>query len=72
MLGGAGLAPHFWPYAVQHFLRMYNVTPHRDRLASPFSTPLLLQLSTIGRKPRDESLGFYSLHMAFLAPESTS
>ena len=28
MLGGADLAPRFWPYAFHHFIRLYNVTPH--------------------------------------------
>ena len=36
MLGGAALPPKFWPYAFHHYLRLYNVTVHRDHSASPF------------------------------------
>ena len=36
MLGGAALQPKFWPYAFQHFIRLYNVTVHRGHSASPF------------------------------------
>jgi hypothetical protein len=36
MLAGAALPPKFWPYAFHHFLRLYNVTVHGDKTASPF------------------------------------
>jgi hypothetical protein len=36
MLGGAALPTKFWPYAFHHWLRLYNVTVHRDQRASPF------------------------------------
>lgn len=36
MLAGAALPPKFWPYAFHHYIRLYNVTPHADRGASPF------------------------------------
>jgi hypothetical protein len=36
MLAGAALPPKFWPYAFNHFLRIYNVTVHGDKTASPF------------------------------------
>jgi len=36
ILGGAGLSPRFWPYAFHHFMRLYNVTVHRDAKASPY------------------------------------
>ena len=53
MLGGAGLPPKFWPYAFHHFLRIYNVTVHRDQSASPFEIcsgikPNLRQLRVFG------------------------
>jgi len=44
ILGGAGLYPKFWPYAFEHYLRLYNVTVHRLQSASPYT------LCT-GRKP---------------------
>jgi len=37
MLAGAGLEAQFWPYAFCHFIRLYNVTPHRSRDASPYT-----------------------------------
>jgi len=37
MLVGAGLKPHFWPYAFCHFLHLYNVTPHHAHDASPYT-----------------------------------
>ena len=36
MLAGAALPAKFWPYAFQHFLRLYNMTVHRDCPASPY------------------------------------
>lgn len=36
MLLGSGLEPKFWPYAFQHFIRIYNVTVHGDKTASPY------------------------------------
>ena len=36
MLKGAGLEPKFWPYAFHHFLRLYNLTIHRDHEKSPY------------------------------------
>ena len=36
MLLGAGLPPKFWPYAFHHTLRLYNLSPHGTRPASPF------------------------------------
>jgi hypothetical protein len=36
MLAGAALPNKFWPYAFHHFLRIYNVTVHGDKVASPF------------------------------------
>jgi hypothetical protein len=36
MLAGAALPPKFWPYAFHHFLRLYNITVHGDKQASPF------------------------------------
>jgi hypothetical protein len=36
LLDGAGLKPMFWPYAFQHYLWLYNMTPHGDAKASPF------------------------------------
>ena len=37
MLAGANLELRFWPYTFRHFLRLYNVTPHRSRDASPYT-----------------------------------
>ena len=53
MLGGADLAPCFWPYAFHHFLRLYNVTVHGDRTESPYEIwtgrrPNLRLLRTFG------------------------
>jgi hypothetical protein len=36
MLSGAALPPKFWPYTFHHFLRLYNVTVHGDKTASPY------------------------------------
>jgi hypothetical protein len=44
MLAGASLPPKFWPYAFHHFLRLYNITVHGDKTASPFEL-------CSGRKP---------------------
>jgi hypothetical protein len=44
MLAGAALPNKFWPYAFHHFLRIYNVTVHGDKKASPFEL-------CSGRKP---------------------
>jgi hypothetical protein len=44
MLAGAALPAKFWPYAFHHFLRLYNVTVHGDKAASPFEL-------CSGRKP---------------------
>ena len=53
MLGGADLEPKFWAYAFHHFLRLYNVTVHGDRTASPYEIctgqkPNLSLLRTFG------------------------
>jgi hypothetical protein len=44
MLAGAALPNKFWPYAFHHFLRIYNVTVHGNKQASPFEL-------CSGRKP---------------------
>ena len=36
LVRGAGLPVKFWPYAFHHYLRLYNVTVHADKTASPF------------------------------------
>jgi len=36
MLSGAGLPAKFWPYAFQHFVRLYNLVPHGGRSQSPY------------------------------------
>ena len=53
MLAGSGLEPRFWPYGFHHFLRLYNVTPHGTRQASPYEIctgqrPNLKLLRTFG------------------------
>jgi hypothetical protein len=35
VLASASLSPKKWPYAIYHFLQLYNVTPHGDK-ALPF------------------------------------
>jgi hypothetical protein len=35
MLTGANLRPSFWPYALYHYIRLFNFMPHGDRTASP-------------------------------------
>jgi len=37
MLGGAALESKFWPYAFEHYLRLYNVTVHHSQSASPYT-----------------------------------
>jgi len=53
MLAGAGLEPHFWPYAFCHYLHLYNVTPHHLHNAFPYALclgqlPNLTLLCTFG------------------------
>jgi hypothetical protein len=36
MLAGAAMPMKFWPYAFHHFLRIYNVTVHSNKDASPY------------------------------------
>ncbi len=36
MLSGAGLHAKFWPYAFQHYVRLYNLVPHAGKLESPY------------------------------------
>jgi hypothetical protein len=36
MLAGADLPAKFWPYCFQHYLRLYSLTPHVDKPASPY------------------------------------
>lgn len=57
MLHGAGMELHFWPYAFQHYLRLYNLVPHgnRDKSAYEICTgrkPNLGQLRTFGCRVR--------------------
>ena len=57
MLHGAGLDPHFWPYAFQHYLRLYNLVPHGNREKSAYEIctgrkPNLSQLRTFGCRVR--------------------
>jgi hypothetical protein len=53
MLAGAALEPRFWPFAFHHFLRLYNLTVHRDKTKSPYEfrtgrRPDLRYLRTFG------------------------
>jgi len=53
MLAGANLEPQFWPYAFQHYLHLYNITPHSSCDASPYTIcsgelPDLSLLQTFG------------------------
>jgi Reverse transcriptase (RNA-dependent DNA polymerase)/GAG-pre-integrase domain len=53
LLIGADLAPKFWPYAFQHFLCVYNMTPHAGRAITPHQlrydqVPDLSRLRTFG------------------------
>ena len=35
LLFGSGLSTHFWPYAVNHVLRIWNALPHCGQDMSP-------------------------------------
>jgi hypothetical protein len=53
LLHGAALPYKFWPYAFHHFLRVYNFTPHRDDVKTPYEiisgrVPNLQFLRTFG------------------------
>jgi hypothetical protein len=54
MLSGAALDHKFWPYAFQHFLRLYNFTVHSTKTQSTYTIcsggrlPNLQQLRTFG------------------------
>ena len=53
MLTGAGLEYKYWPYALQHYTRLYNVTPHRGKEGTPYfiihgKKPNLRALRTFG------------------------
>ena len=36
MLYSANLELKYWNFAFHHFIRLYNMFPHGDRLTSPF------------------------------------
>ncbi len=63
MLGGANLPPKFWPYCFSHFLRLYNVTVHGDRTASPY------EICT-GKKPDLRLLRVWGCRLYALPPRA--
>jgi hypothetical protein len=36
LLSGAALPTRFWPFALHHVIRLYNITPHRGKSESPY------------------------------------
>jgi hypothetical protein len=53
MLTGSDLEPKFWPYAFQHYIRLYNMTTHGGHDKSPYEIcsgrkPDLRHLRTFG------------------------
>jgi hypothetical protein len=53
MLTGSDLEPKCWPYAFQHFIRLYNMNPHGSNTRSPYEIcsghePDLRRLRTFG------------------------
>jgi len=61
MLGGAALESKFWPYAFEHYLRLYNVMAHHSQHASPYTI-------CTGKKPNLGLLHTFGCHIYALPP----
>ncbi len=64
ILAGAQLPMKFWPYAFHHYLRLYNMTPHGDREASP------IEICT-GTKPSGKYLRMFGCRVHAITPDTS-
>jgi hypothetical protein len=83
ILYSSGMEQKYWNFAFYHYLRLYKLVPHGDRLASPFElirgqTPDISCLRVFGcevfiRPPgrRPSKLDIHAIHGRFLGCTST-